>query len=565
MNVKKLWSLLALPIIYLIFLLHPVAPQDYLKIEVGLEKLPEIYSLVDIEVYNDEGQEVEIDTFDLLEDIYIFDLEEGNYTLQLRYNNEIKSIPFRRRMGYQELPKVFFTASAFDKKQSVFLYSMLFITSLLILSTSKVINKHKNKLLEMATYSLLIIISLRFVILGLKFYDLHWWKFIFKFSLFFEVFLGFSLLYWVMEKVKFSYSAAMRKGIDLLLILQIIFTGFLLFFDFQRIIDLLFYTNGSNTLILICNILFAIREFLFPTTAITILLTSLPPLVRNTSKTRWRKELSFTLVAAVLTIFSWYYTFHEFENGRLDSVVELYTFLSVFILVLFKAYIFSDSREYSLLRHSFWWSVRLNYITFLAYIYLIYTRSFNYTLTVLGVILLTDLFYLNLRNSVESQHFSLNRILFKEGEIATLSQLKSVIEAEVGKVIPVSEISLEVDLNGVVPCREEENTLLFQGTLGEKPILSLRLFPLYPLKIFERRALEELVEELPGIALRIHYRESILEDTSLDGFAIGTRLMELRELILLGTSMEEGKVKDSVEESVLMEIDSLIEEVDTHA
>lgn len=441
---------------------------------------------------------------------------------------------------------------------------MLFITSLLILSTSKVINKHRNKLLEGATYSLLTIISLRFVILGLKFYDLHWWKYVFKLSLFFEVFLGFSLLYWVMDKVKFPYSSAVKKVVDLLLILQIIFTGFLVFFDFQRIIDLLFYTKGSNTLIFMCDILFAVREFLFPTTATIIFLTSLAPLVRNTSKVRWRKEFSFTLVAAVLTIFSWYYTFHEFENGRLDSVVEIYTFLSVFILVLFKAYIFSDSREYNLLRYSFWWSVRLNYITFLAYIYLIYTRNFSYTLTVLGVILMTDLFYLNLRNSVESQHFSLNRILFKEGEVATLSQLKSLVEKEIEKVIPVSEISLDVDFNGVNSGREEEEILLFTGTLNKKPILSLRLSPLYPLKIFERRALEELVAELPGVALRIHYRESLTKETSLDSFTIGTRLMELKELILLGTSMEEGRVKESIKENVLQEIDSLIEEVDSH-
>ncbi len=564
MNIKKLWSLLALPLIYLIFLLHPVPPQDYLKIEVGLEKLPEIYNLVDIEVYNLEGQEVEIDTFDLLEDIYIFDLDEGEYTLQLRYNDEVKSIPFRRIKGYQELTKVFFTASAFDKKQSVFLYSMLFITSLVILSTSKVINKHRNKLLEMATYSLLAIISLRFVLLGLKFYDLHLWKFIFKFSLFFEVFLGFSLLYWVMERVKPPLASLVKRGLDLLLILQIIFTGFLLFFDFQRIIDLLFYTKGSNALIFICDILFAVREFLFPTTATIIFLTSLFPLVKNTSRAMWRKEFSFTLVAAVLTIFSWYYTFHEFENGRLDSVVEIYTFLSVFILVLFKAYIFSDSREYSLLKYSFWWSVRLNYMTFLAYIYLIYTRNFDYTLTVLLVILMTDFFYLNLRNSVESQHFSLSRILFKEGEVATLSQLKSLVEGEVAKVIPVSHISMDVDFNGVNPSMDED-ALLFTGSLNKRVILSLCLFPLYPLKIFERRALEELVDELPGVALRIHYRESLLEGPSLDSFTMGTRLMELRELILLGSSMEEGGVKDSIEESVLREIDSLIEEVDSHA
>ncbi|GLI58141.1 hypothetical protein PM10SUCC1_36550 [Propionigenium maris DSM 9537] len=564
MNIKKLWSLLALPLIYLIFLLYPVTPQDYLKIEVGLEKLPEIYSLVDIEVYNQEGQEMEIDTFDLLEDIYIFDLEEGDYTLQLRYNNEVRFIPFKRREGYQELPKVFFTASAFDKKQSVFLYSMLFITSLLILSTSKVINKHRNKLLEVATYSLLAIISLRFVILGLKFYDLHWWKYVFKLSLFFEVFLGFALLYWVMDRVKLPLADLVKRGVGLLLILQIIFTGFLLFFDFQRIIDLLFYTKGSNALIFMCDILFAVREFLFPTIATIIFLSSIYPLVRNTSRVKWRKEFSFTLVAAVLTVFSWYYTFHEFENGRLDSVVEIYTFLSVFILVLFKAYIFSDSREYNLLRYSFWWSVRLNYITFLAYIYLIYTRNFNYTLTVLGVILMTDIFYLNLRNSVESQHFSMSRILFKEGEVATLSQLKSLVEGEVGKVIPVSHISLDVDFNGVTPEKDEEGTLFFTGTLNKRAILSLRLSPLYPLKIFERRALEELVEELPGVALRIHYRESLLEGPSMDSFTMGTRLMELRELILLGSSMEEGKVKDSIKESVLKEIDSLIEEVDSH-
>ena len=565
MNIKKLWSLMALPIIYLIFYFHPVAPQDYLKMEVGLEKLPEIYNLVDIGVYTPEGEEVEIDTFDLLEDIYIFNLEEGNYTLQLKYNNEVKSIPFRRGAGYQELPKVFFTASTFDKKQSIFLYSMLFITSLLILSTSKLINKHRNKLLEKATYSLLIIISLRFVLLGLKFYDLHSWKFVFKLSLFFEIFLGFSLLYWVIEKLKFSFSPIVRRGIGLILVLQIIFTGFLVFFDFQKIIDLLFYTNGSDVLIYVCDILFAIREFLFPTTATIIFLTSLPPLLRNTSKVKWRKEVSFTLVAAVLTIFGWYYTFHEFENGRLDSVVELYTFLSVFILVLFKAYIFSDSREYNLLRYSFWWSVRLNYITFLAYIYLIYTRNFNYTLTVLVVILMTDFFYLNLKNSVESQHFSLSRILFKEGEIANLSQLKTLIEAEVIEVIPASEISLDVDFSGINPAKAEEGSHLFQGVLSEKTILTLKISPLYPLKIFERRALEELVEELPGVALRVYYRESQLENTPLDNFTIGTRLLELRELILLKSSVDGEELKESIEKGILEEIDSLIEEVDGHA
>lgn len=565
MNLKKLWSLLALPIIYLIFYFHPVAPQDYLKMEVGLKKLPEIYNLVDIGVYTQEGEEVEIDTFDLLEDIYIFNLEEGDYTLKLNYNNRVKSIPFRRERGYQELPKAFFRASSFDKKQSVFLYSMLFITSLLILSTSKLINKHRNRLLEKATYSLLIIISLRFVLLGLKFYDLHSWKFVFKLSLFFEVFLGFSLLYWVIEKLNFSLSSTVKKGIDLLLVLQIIFTGFLVFFDFQRIIDLLFYTNGSDVIIYVCDILFAIRELLFPATATIIFLTSLPPLLRNTSKVKWRKEVSFTLVAAVLTIFGWYYTFHEFENGRLDSVVDIYTFLSVFILVLFKAYIFSDSREYNLLRYSFWWSVRLNYITFLAYIYLIYTRNFNYTLTVLVVILMTDFFYLNLRNSVESQHFSLNRILFKEGEVSTLSQLRSLVEEEVAKVIPVSHISLDINFSGLEASKGDEGFLLFQGTLSKKTILALRISPLYPLKIFERRALEELVEELPGVALRIYYRESSLENTPLDNFTIGTRLMEVRELVLLRSSIEEEEVRNSIDKGILEEIDALIEEVDAHA
>ena len=85
------------------------------------------------------------------------------------------------------------------------------------------------------------------------------------------------------------------------------------------------------------------------------------------------------------------------------------------------------------------------------------------------------------------------------------------------------------------------------------------------MKIFERRAIEELVEELPGVALRIYYRESSLENTPLDNFTIGTRLMEVRELVLLRSSIEDEGARSSIDKGILEEIDALIEEVDAHA
>lgn len=564
MKLKKFGGLIFIPLVYILFLYHPAATGDYLKIEVGLEKLPEIYNLIDVDIYDQNKKLIDVPMVDFLDDIYIFDLEKGKYTLKLEYEDQEKLIEFNRIEGYQKLSKVFFASSDFDKKQSIFLYSMLFISTIFIFFTSTLINKEKNKFLRAATLSLLIIISLRIIMFGLKSYDFEVWKLTYKLSLLFEVFLGFSMLKWVVNGIKMPFHNFIKKLIDLFFILQIGFLGSLIFLDFGKVFDLLLHIKNTNIFMLLFILLVSSREFLFPMISSVIFIATIPFPLKEFRKFKLFNEGSFSFVAFLTMIFTWYYTFHDFENGRIDSVVEIYIFLSVFILVLFKAYVFSDSREYGLLRSTFWWMGRVNYIIFLAYLYLIYTRDLKSTLMALIILLVTDLLYVNLKNAVESQHFSLNHILFKEFEISNISQLKFLVENEISKIIHVKNIYLKVNFDGLEHLENTKENIFFYGSVQEKNIVALEISPYYRLKIFERKAIEDLMNELPGVALRIYYREMDLKNYSLDNFAIGTRLIEIKDLLILNNSTSDESTKQTIQESLLEELDSLIKEVDAH-
>ena len=564
MKLKKIWGLIFVPLIYILFFYHPPTTENYLKIEVGIEKLPEIYNLVDIDIYDQNNNLPDVSVINFLDDIYIFGLEKGKYTLKLEYEDNKKNIKFNRNEGYQKLPKVFFASSDFDKKQSIFLYSMLFISTIFIFFTSTLINKEKNKFLRAGTMSLLIIISLRITMFVLKYYDLEIWKFTYKLSLLFEVFLGFSMLKWVVDEIKIPFNNFMKKLIDIFFILQIGLLISLIFIDFGKVFNLLLNIENKNIFMLFFIFLVYIREFLFPIISTIIFVATIPFPLKGFRKFKLFNEGGFSFAAFFTMIFTWYYSFYEFDNGRIDSVVEIYIFLSVFILVLFKAYVFSDSREYGLLKSTFWWMGRVNYIIFLAYLYLIYTRNLKLTLVILTVLLVTDFLYISLKNTVESQHFSFNHILFKKSEISNISQLKFLVENEISKIINVKNINLKVNFDGLKLVENNKENIFFYGSAQEKRIVALEIAPYYRLKIFERKAIEDLMNELPGVALRIYYREMDLKNYSLDNFAIGTRLIEIKDLLLLNNSILDEDTKKTIQESILEELDSLIKEVDAH-
>ncbi|UUV17697.1 hypothetical protein NRK67_02345 [Fusobacteria bacterium ZRK30] len=564
MKLKKMWGLLFIPLVYILFLYHPAATGNYLKLQVGLEKVPEIYNLIDVDIYDQNNKLVDVPMVDFLDDIYVFDLEKGKYTIKMEYEDQKQIVEFNRTEGYQKLSKVFFESSNFDKKQSIFLYAMLFISTIFIFFTSTLINKEKNRFLRAATLSLLIIISLRIIIFGLKYYDLEIWKLTYKLSLLFEVFLGFSMLKWAVNEIKIPFQKFIGKLINIFFVLQVSFLVSLIFLDFGKVFDLLLHIKNTNIFMLFFILLVSSREFLFPMISTIIFIATMPFPLKEFRKFKLFNEGSFSFVAFLTTIFTWYYTFHEFENGRIDSVVEIYIFLSVFILVLFKAYVFSDSREYGLLRSTFWWMGRVNYIIFLAYLYLIYTRDLKLTLMLLIILLGTDFLYVNIKNAVESQHFSLNHILFKESEISNISQLTFLVENEISKIICVKNIHLKVDFDGLDHYENTKERVFFYGTAQEKKIVVLEISPYYRLKIFERKAIEDLMNELPGIALRIYYREMDLKNYSLDNFAIGTRLIEIKDLLILNNSTSDEGTKKTIQESLLEELDSLIKEVDAH-
>ncbi|WP_028857614.1 hypothetical protein [Psychrilyobacter atlanticus] len=564
MKSKKYLGLIFIPLVYILLLYHPAATGNYLKLEVGLEKLPEIYNLIDVDIYDQNNDLIDVPMVDFLDDIYIFELDKGRYTLELGYEDQKKIIEFNRTEGYQKLSKIFFKSSDFDKKQSIFLYSMLFISTIFIFFTSTIINKEKNRFLRAATLSLLIIISLRIIMFGLKYYDFEVWKLTYKLSLLFEVFLGFSMLKWVVKEIKIPFESFIKKLINLFFVLQIGFLGALVFLDFGKVFDLLLHIKNTNIFMLFFIVLVSSREFLFPMISTIIFIATMPFPLKGFRKFKLFNEGSFSFVAFLTTIFTWYYTFHEFENGRIDSVVEIYIFLSVFILVLFKAYVFSGSREYGLLRSTFWWMGRVNYIVFLAYLYLIYTRDFKSTLMALIILLGTDLLYINLKNAVESQHFSLNHILFKESEILNISQLKFLIENEISKIIHLKSIHLKVNFDGIKHIESTKENIFFYGIAQEKSIIALEILPYYRLKIFERKAIEDLMNELPGVALRINHREIDLKKYSLDNFAIGTRLIEVKDLLILNNSISDERTKQTIQDSLLEELDTLIKEVDAH-
>lgn len=564
MKLKKIWGLIFVPLVYILFLYHPAATGNYLKLQVGLEKVPEIYNLINVDIYDQNNKLVDVPMVDFLDDIYVFDLEKGKYTLKMEYEDQKQLVEFNRTEGYQKLSKIFFESSDFDKKQSIFLYSMLFISTIFIFFTSTLINKEKNRFLRAATLSLLIIISLRIIIFGLKYYDFEIWKFTYKLSLLFEVFLGFSMLKWVINEIKMPFHDLIKKLINIFFILQVSFLVSLIFLDFGKVFDLLLHIKNTNIFMLLFIILVSSREFLFPMISTIIFIATMPFPLKEFRKFKLFNEGSFSFVAFLTTMFTWYYTFHEFENERIDSVVEIYIFLSVFILVLFKAYVFSDSREYGLLRSTFWWMGRVNYIIFLAYLYLIYTRDLKLTLMLLIILLGTDFLYVSIKNAVESQHFSLNHILFKESEISNISQLKFLVENEISKIIHVKKIHLKVDFDGLDHHKNTKDRLFFCGTSQEKNIVVLEMLPYYRLKIFERKAIEDLMNELPGIALRIYYREMDLKNYSLDKFAIGTRLIEIKDLLILNNSISDEGTKTTIQDSLLEELDSLIKEVDAH-
>lgn len=567
MKLKFFLGFIIVPLVYILFLYHPNITGNYLKLDVGLEKFPEIDKLIELEIYDQNNKLRDVPIIDFLDDIYIFDLEKGEYTLKLEYEDQKKMIKLNRIEGYQKLSKIYFKSSEFDKKQSIFLYSMLFISTIFIFFTSTLINKEKNKFLSAATYSLLAIISLRIIIFGLKYYGFEIWKLAYKLSLFFEIFLGFSILKWFVSEMKMPFHNFIKKLINGFFILQVVFLGSLVFMDFGVFFDLLLHIENPNTNIvyMIFFILFIFsRHFLFPIISSIIFITTIPFPLKGFHKFKFFNEGSFSFIAFLTTIFIWIYTFHDFENGRIDNIMEIYIFLSVFILVLFKAYIFSDSREYGLLKTTFWWMGRVNYMIFLAYIYLIYTRDIKVTLIVLTVLLITDFIYMSLKNAVESQHFSLNHILFKESEISKISQLKFLVENEILKIMHVKKIFFKVDFNGFEEVKNTKEKIFFYGSTHGKKIIELEILPYNKLKIFERKAIEDFMNELPGIALRIYYREMELKKYCLDNFAIGTKLIEIKDLFIINNSISDTDRKKMIQESILEELNSLIKEVDSH-
>lgn len=142
--------------------------------------------------------------------------------------------------------------------------------------------------------------------------------------------------------------------------------------------------------------------------------------------------------------------------------------------------------------------------------------------------------------------------------------MKFTVENEISKIIHVKNIHLKVDFDGLEHLENTKEKIFFYGTAQKKSIVALEISPYYRLKIFERKAIEDLMNELPGIALRIYYREMDLKNYSLDNFAIGTKLIEIKDLLLLNNSISDMSTKKTIQDSLLEELNSLIREVDAH-
>ena len=128
----------------------------------------------------------------------------------------------------------------------------------------------------------------------------------------------------------------------------------------------------------------------------------------------------------------------------------------------------------------------------------------------------------------------------------------------------MKNIHLKVNFDGLELLQNTKETIFFYGIAEKKNIVALEISPYYKLKIFERKAIVDLMNELPGVALRIYYREMDLKNYSLDNFAIGTRLIEIKDLFILNNSLSDENTKKTVQDSLLEELDFLIKEVDSH-
>ena len=224
----------------------------------------------------------------------------------------------------------------------------------------------------------------------------------------------------------------------------------------------------------------------------------------------------------------------------------------------------SSSKKYTLLRSTFWWMLRINYIVFFTYLYAIHIRNVKAAIEVLLVVLVTDFLYIILKKSVESQVFTLNKILFKEPNILNLQQLKYLAEKELLEINTIKDVELLIDFGGISDDTTSTKAINFNGYIQNKNILNLKVYPHERLNIFEKQAIEEFVEQLPDLALRIHLRETENKEYSMDNYAIGTKLLEIKELILLKNSINKLEDIKTVEKNLLSEIDLLIKEVETH-
>ena len=271
MKLKKTLILFIIPLIYFLFSYHPATTSNYLKLEISLDKVPEIYEFADLKIYNKDNDLIDGTAINFLNYIYIYNLDPGDYTLKLNYEEQNKEIKFTRIDGFQKLKKISFASTNFDRNQSIFLYLMLLMSTFFIFITSNLINKKKDPLIKIATISLIIIISLRVGVFGLKYYDVDLEETIYKFSFLFELFLGISLFKWTLNQFSFNFFKVFNRIINVFFFMQIVFSILFFFLEFGYLFNVFIHIKSINIIVLLSIVFIYTREFLFPIISTLIL------------------------------------------------------------------------------------------------------------------------------------------------------------------------------------------------------------------------------------------------------------------------------------------------------
>lgn len=566
---KKLFILLLIvPFICLVYVSHTATKRDYIKIQTSVKNIPEIYSNTSVNLVTENNKNVSnIDISKYLDNIYIFGVKPGNYNLKLSYNNQVKTVFFSKSEDSLVLKPIIFDSTLFDYYKFNLSFGVLIVIAIFIYFISQIIKKRKNRFLKVANNAFIILVGFRFLLFLFKVFnlDLKFYENIYTVSIYAEHIVGFSLLLYVIESLDFKYKKTVKNITYLFLVYSLLSSTLILFGDIPNILG--YFGSSRNILVVVPLYLlfFSSGDYILTIIPATLLGNQIYKFYKIRSKIYFKQELPLFLLILLSFIFQWKvlnFT-SESSNGSLLNILNIYTFLFSLILVLFKSYLYSDNDEYKLINQYFWILFKLTFYLFGSYLFLVYSK--NFTLSFFGTlgILIIDISYTIFKNSIDKQFFSLNYILYRENEASTLTQFKDLIKKEIQNKIFLKEVDLDINFNGILHPNYEQNKdniIYFSGILEEKTIVLLKVTPIYELKVFEKKALEELVNEIPKVSLKINNREESFKKNNLDSYILGTKLLELKELVILNNNnnLEDNPIK----KAILNELDSIIKEVD---